>query len=160
MQLLGEAAAVPAVVYLVGGATALLLGWRTSTIDIDLKMIPEDDSLYRAISRLKEELSINVELASPGDFVPPLPGWEERSVFIRKEGSVTFRHYDFYGQALSKIERGHARDLQDVRELRSRNLVDPPRLLTMFDLIEPDLIRYPAVDRRDLRRRLEAWVSG
>jgi hypothetical protein len=30
--------------YLTGGASAVLIGWRASTIDIDLTMIPEDDS--------------------------------------------------------------------------------------------------------------------
>lgn len=43
-------------VYLVGGATAVLLGWRPTTIDVDLVMRPEDDTLLRAIAGLKESL--------------------------------------------------------------------------------------------------------
>ena len=39
---------------------------------------------------------MNVELASPSDFILPLPGWEERSVFIERFGKVSFFHYDFY----------------------------------------------------------------
>src|SRR5881409_2255739 len=115
----------PARVYLVGGATAVLLAWRESTIDIDLKIIPETDEILRSLPRLKERLEINIELASPDDFIPPLPGWEERSRFIIKEGEVDFFHYDFYAQALSKIERGHAADQSDVNEMLERRLVEP-----------------------------------
>lgn len=41
-------------IYLVGGATAVLLGWREATIDIDLKMVPEVDEILRAVPALKE----------------------------------------------------------------------------------------------------------
>ena len=63
-------------VYLTGGATAVLLGWRDSTIDADILMVPEQDSLYRALPRLKEELQLNVEIASPAHFIPELPDCE------------------------------------------------------------------------------------
>ena len=39
------------------------------------------------------------------------------SPFIVKEGPLAFRHFDLYAQALAKIERGHAQDLVDVREM-------------------------------------------
>lgn len=104
-------------VYFVGGASAVLLDWRGTTIDIDLEIRPESEDILRAIPELKERLDINVELASPAHFIPELPGWEERSPFIAREGRVSFHHYDFYSQALAKIERSHARDLADVREM-------------------------------------------
>ena len=44
-----------------GGATAVLHGWRASTIDVDLKLVPDDDALLRALPRLKEELHVNLE---------------------------------------------------------------------------------------------------
>ena len=34
-------------VYLAGGASAVLLGWRESTIDVDLKLVPENDEVLR-----------------------------------------------------------------------------------------------------------------
>jgi hypothetical protein len=52
-------------VYLTGGATAVLLGWRESTIDADILIVPEQDSLYRALPRLKEELQLNGHRPSP-----------------------------------------------------------------------------------------------
>ena len=159
MQQLAVAARQPGRVYLTGGATAVLEGWRTSTIDVDLKMVPEQDEVFRAIPRLKEELSINVELASPADFIPELPGWDRRSRAIQTEGSLTFFHYDFYAQVLAKIERGHATDLEDIEQMIGRGLVDPRRLLELFQTIESQLIRYPAVDPASFRAAVEATVA-
>jgi hypothetical protein len=51
-------------VYLTGGATAVLLGWRAATIDADILIVPEQDALLRALPRLKEELHLNVEIAN------------------------------------------------------------------------------------------------
>ena len=44
-------------VYLTGGATAVLLGWRESTVDADILIVPERDSLYRAIPPLRQSSS-------------------------------------------------------------------------------------------------------
>ena len=98
MKALAVDARTPSRVYLVGGASAVLLGWRNSTIDVDLKIIPESDEILRALPRLKERLHINIELASPDDFIPELPGWQERSRFIQQESKLSFYHYDFYGR--------------------------------------------------------------
>ncbi len=66
MRALAESARQDGRVYFTGGATAVLLGWRPTTIDVDLRFVPEQDVLLRAIPTLKEQLQINVELASPG----------------------------------------------------------------------------------------------
>ncbi|MGH8595545.1 MAG: DUF6036 family nucleotidyltransferase, partial [Gammaproteobacteria bacterium] len=115
MQLLGNRARGPGTIYFTGGASAVLLGWRDMTLDVDLKLDPEPDGVFGAIRDAKEELGINIELAAPDDFIPPLPGWRERSVFIARVGPVDFKHYDFYAQVLAKIERGHRQDTSDVR---------------------------------------------
>ena len=44
MRELGRAAQRPARVYFTGGATAVLAQWRASTIDIDVKFVPDDDA--------------------------------------------------------------------------------------------------------------------
>ncbi len=146
MVALGRLASAPARVYFTGGATAVLMGWRESTIDIDLRFDPDRDELYRALPALKEELKINIELASPSDFIPPLPGWEERSAHIGREGKIDFYHYDPYSQALSKIERGHTQDVTDVESMLGADLLDRQKLFSFFQAIEPQLYRYPAVD--------------
>ena len=133
-------------VYFTGGTTAVLLGWRDSTVDIDLRFIPEPDELFRAIPDLKEKLQINVELAAPSDFIPELPGWEDRCLFIAREGKVSFFHYDPYSQALAKIERDHTQDRRDVASMFGNGLLDPSKLLSLFEQIKPNLYKYPAID--------------
>ena len=158
IKALAEAAKTASRVYLVGGASAVLLGWRTATIDIDLKIVPETDELLRSLPKLKEQLHLNIELASPEDFIPALPGWRERSRFIRQEGKLSFYHYDFYAQALAKIERGHDNDLADVKQLIESRLVDPRRLLEFFSAIEDQIHRYPALNARTFRESVERAV--
>lgn len=88
MHALSDQADCETRLYFTGGASAVLLGWRPTTIDVDIRLVPESDRLLRAIPQLKEALEINVELASPPDFIPELPGWQERSRFIEKGGRV------------------------------------------------------------------------
>lgn len=152
---LGRAAPSGTKLYLTGGATAVLEGWRESTVDIDVRIEPESDEALRAISELKDRLDINVELASPADFLPELPGWRERSRFRFREGSVEVFDFDLYSQALSKIERGFDLDLADARAMIENRLVEPGRLRDLFARIEADLYRFPAVDPAGLRERLE-----
>ena len=160
LNALGETAKGETTVYLAGGATALLHGWRSSTIDVDIKLEPDRDEVLRALPRLKEELEMNVDLASPDGFLPELPGWRERSPFVARSGLVTFRNYDLYAQALAKVERGHARDLADVEAMLERGLVEPARLRELHAAIEPQLYRFPAVDPPTLRAALEAALTG
>jgi hypothetical protein len=152
MDALDAAARAPARVYFTGGGTAVLLGWRDSTIDVDLKLLPEHDDLLRAIPELKERLHVNVELASPADFIPVLPGWEDRSPFIAQLARLSFYHFDLHAQALAKVERGHTQDLADVREMLARGLIQPAEALAYFDRIEPELFRFPAIHGPRVRR--------
>ncbi|MCW1923512.1 hypothetical protein OKA05_13185 [Luteolibacter arcticus] len=147
-------------IYLTGGSTALLHGWRASTIDIDLKADPEPDGWFEALAALKDELAVNVELASPDHFIPVLPGWRDRSLFIARHGRLDFYHYDPYSQALAKLERGHARDLDDVNAMLTNGLIRPDRLLELFESIQSELIRYPALDPSSFRAAVEAFVAS
>jgi hypothetical protein len=121
---------------------------------VDIKIVPEHDRLLRAIPALKESLQINVELAAPDDFIPPLPGWEDRSPFIAREGKLSFHHYDFYAQALAKIERNHSLDRADVSEMISSGLVDSQKLLSFFERIRHELYRYPAINPESFEQRV------
>ena len=154
MRRLGDEARGPGRVYLVGGASAVLIGWRATTVDVDLKLAPEPPGAFAAIARAKEALNMNVELAAPDDFIPPLPGWQERSSHIARHGLVDFFHYDFHAQALAKIERSHAQDLRDVEAMRRLDLINAQRLIEFFDAIEPDLLRYPAIDAASFRDKV------
>jgi hypothetical protein len=147
----------PGRIYLVGGATAVLHGWRETTVDIDLKADPEPLSFFEAIAALKDELSINVELASPDQFLPELPGWRDRSLYIARHGEIDFYHYDPYSQALAKLERGHPRDLTDLSAFAASGLVQPAKLRELFATIQEKLIRFPAVDSGTLAAKVESW---
>ena len=156
MRAAGAAARRDGACYLTGGATAVLLGWRESTIDVDIALVPEQDEILRALPHIKDALRINVELASPGDFVPLPRGWEERSLFAAREGPVSFSHFDLYSQALAKLERAHSQDVEDVRAMLRLGLVDSARLLAYFKEIEPELYRFPAIDPDRFRASVEA----
>lgn len=156
---LGRLAKGPGRIYLTGGASALLEGWRDSTVDVDLKLDPEPPGIFEAIAKLKNSLDVNVELSSPDQFLPPLPDWRSRSPYIARHGQVEFFHYDFRAQALSKLGRGHARDLDDVRAMVERELFDRKELWTAWEAIQKDVIRYPALDVEALEKRLRALVQ-
>jgi hypothetical protein len=155
MRELGQAVRVDGRVYLTGGATAVLYGWRDTTIDIDIKLIPDRDEILREIPRLKEEMNLNVELAAPSDFIPLPAGWEERSPLICQEGKLSFHHFDPVAQALSKVERGHDQDIRDVQEMIATGLVNPAEALIQFEAIESDLYRFPAIDPASFRKAVE-----
>lgn len=145
--------------YLTGGATAVIEGWRASTVDVDLRLEPDTDELLRRIATLKNDLEINIELASPPDFVPELPGWRERSPVVFQEGRITVRHFDPYSQALAKIERGFEQDLEDVQAMLDTELIDRKHARDLFAEIEPRLFRYPAIDADALRAKIQ-WALG
>jgi hypothetical protein len=109
----------------------------------------------RAIPGIKESLRLNVELASPSNFIPELPGWRDRCRFVDRVGSLDFFHYDFYSQALSKIARGLEKDLKDVRTMVDRGLVEPSKAWGLFERIEPQLYKYPRIDPVSLRKAVE-----
>ena len=119
-------------------------------------MRPESDAMLRAIPALKERLNLNVELASPDQFIPVPDGWQQRSPVITRIGRVTFRHYDFCAQALAKLERGHTRDLADVEAMRNHGLIDRTEVRRQFALVEPQLYRFPAIDPPSFRRAGDA----
>jgi hypothetical protein len=160
LRALGRAAETDSACYLTGGATAVLFGWRQTTIDVDVLLVPESETLLRAIQRLKEDLRINVELASPADFIPVPPGWEDRSVFVTRDGRLSVYHFDLVAQALAKLERAHAQDLEDVGELVGRGLVDAAEALAYYERIEPELYRFPAIDVPSFRAQVESVLGS
>jgi len=159
MRELAAAARGPGKVYLTGGATALLLGFREQTIDIDLKLDPEPKGVFEAIATLKNTLELNIELASPSDFIPAPSDWRERSRPIAAYRGVEFFHFDFALQALAKIERGHAQDLDDVTQFLRGGFVSAAELREIYARIHPALVRYPAIDPGQFERKVESFLA-
>ncbi len=156
---LGRAVPAGTRMYLTGGATAVLEGWRDSTVDIDVRFEPDSDAALSRISEIRERLSVNIELASPLDFLPALQGWQDRSRFRFREGSLVVFDFDLYSQALSKLERGFELDLTDVRNMVQTGQVQPTKLLELLEGIEPELFRFPTVDPRSLRAAVESLLD-
>ena len=63
-------------------------------------------------------------------------------------------------QALAKLERGHAQDLQDVTSLLRGGYVSVDGLRNRFALIESGLVRYPAIDPPQFKRKVEGFLQG
>ena len=157
---LGRAVPSGSRMYLTGGATAVLEGWRESTVDVDVRFEPDSDAALSRIRDLKEEIEVNVELASPLDFLPALPGWRDRCHFRLRAGNLEVFDFDPYSQAMSKLERGFELDLEDVQSMVGAGLIEPAKLLELFEAIEPELFRFPAVDPESLRAAVERLVAG
>lgn len=149
---LGNSCRGPGSVYITGGSSAVVLGWRQATIDVDLKFFPEPEGIFESLPGLKIRQNVNIEMASPDDFVPALPGWRERSKWITTINRVDFYHFDFYTQSLSKLERDHAKDRVDVAAMVRVGLVVPTRLLELCDQLTPgEWSRYPAIEPDSVR---------
>jgi hypothetical protein len=145
-------------VYLVGGGTAVWVGWRSSTVDVDLHGEPE--TLFDDVQEIKERLGVNIEFVKPEHFVPALEGSEERHVFIEKVGAVSFYHHDPYAQVFSKSVRGFARDLQDADSFVSSGMVDPLRLGKLVHSIPRQAYsHYPAISRDPVLAAVDAFVG-
>lgn len=144
----------PARVYLVGGTTLVYEGLRDQSLDIDIHYEVDDEheaEFAQVVRRLKEELQINVEQASPGDFIPLPAGWKERAKHVGRFGQVDVFHFDLYSTALSKIERGREGDFQDVLALLRSGQIEMAMLRQAFDNI------MPRVERESLKRNPERF---
>ena len=140
--------------YLVGGATLVYEGLREQSLDIDIsyEVAPQHEAEFAAaIFTLKDELQVNIELASPGDFIPLPSGWKERARFVGRFGQVDVFHFDLYSTALSKIERGREGDFQDVLAMLRAGQIDLTELRAAFDNI------MPRVEAESLKRNPERF---
>jgi hypothetical protein len=145
-------------VYFVGGGTAVYLGWRRSSIDVDL--CTDQEIVFRNIQEIKERLNMNIEFARPEDFVPPLKGSADRHVFIDKVGTISFYHYDPCAQLLSKVVRGFERDLDDARAFIESGLVDPRQFRSLVEAIpDPAYAGYPSLSRNAVEFAVETFFA-
>lgn len=137
---LGRRFRKPARLYLSGGESLVWRGLRGTTRDVDVhyEVAPDHHGAFVGVLReLKENLSINIEEAYPGDFIPLPPGSEGRATFVERFGQVDVFLFDPYAIALSKISRGHDPDIQDVRAMLANGIIEPAELRRLFEAILP-----------------------
>ncbi len=167
LRRLGERFHHPARIYLVGGTTLVYEGFRQQSLDVDIALSVSDDhhsELLRSIRDLTHELSINVEEASPADFIPLPQGHADRAIFVGRYGQIDVFHYDLYSLALSKIERGSDLDRADVLALLRGGRVEWNLLQQYFDEImtrygQHSLRQDPARFRRNFESIKGAWAG-
>ena len=154
---LGMAFRHPARLFLVGGTTLVYEGLREQSLDIDISYevaVEHETAFSSAIQSLKEELQVNVELASPGDFIPLPAGWKDRAKFVGRFGQVDVFHFDLYSTALSKIERGREGDFQDVLAMLRASQIEIVELRAAFENI------MPRVEAESLKRNPERFLRN
>ncbi len=149
LQQLGRTFRKQGRLYLVGGAALVHAGVRpgfTRDIAIQVSRANEDD-LIITIQRLIRQMQINVEFASPKDFIPLPPQWEMHSHYISRYGDIDVFYFDFYSIALSKIERGTTRDIEDVKLLVQQKRIILSELDAAYEEVLAQLGkgRYPKI---------------
>ncbi len=120
LQRLGRRFTRPGRLYLSGSTTMVNESFRQKTLDIEITFEVADEhhgAFVAAVRDLKEQLSLNIEEASPAEFIPLPSGHQERSQYIGRYGQLDVFHFDLYSIALSKIERGTESDSEDVLTL-------------------------------------------
>lgn len=149
LQQLGRAYRKPGRLYLVGGAALVHANIRsgfTQYIDIQVAASNEGE-LIVAIQRLIQQMQINIEFASPKDFIPLPLQWESHAQFVGRYGSIDVFYFDFYSIALSKMERGNTRDIEDVKLLVQQKRITLPELDRAYQEVLAQLGkgRYPKI---------------
>jgi hypothetical protein len=144
LDALGRRFPHPARLFLAGGESLVWRGLRGTTRDVDIAY--EVDVRWQgewmgAIRALILEHRTSVEEASPRDFIPLPPGADGRAEFIGRFGQIDVFLFDPYSVALSKLERGHAQDLADVRAMLSKGVLDAKRLHEAFEAILSEYAR-------------------
>jgi len=112
---------------------------------VDLKFLPEDDQVLRAIPELKNRLRVNCELASPAEFIPVDPGGKSAGSFIVQLRRLSFYHFDLYAQALAKVNAGMPRTWPMSKPWCTENSSSRLAAREYFTRIEPALYRFPAI---------------
>jgi len=145
---LGKTFRKPGRLYLAGGAALVHMGLRSgSTVDIDVVIeTADEDSMVTAIRRIVEQMQINIEFSSPGDFIPLPRQWEAHARYIGRYGSVEAFYFDFYSLALSKISRGSDRDLLDVKLLVQQKVIVLEELDVAYNEVLPRMGKRPYIN--------------
>ena len=115
LRRLGSRYPKQATLHLLGGSALILLGSTRDTLDIDYvgNDIQKDD-FQIAIEKTANELGLDTEAVPIERFIPLPEGNEQRSIRVGQFGNVDVYITDPYSIALSKLDRGHDADLEDL----------------------------------------------
>ena len=160
LQQLGRTFRKPGRLYLVGGAALVHAGVRPGfTLDFDIQVGgPNEGEFIIGIQRLIQQMQINVKFASPKDFIPLPSQWETHAQYVCRYGQIEVFYFDFYSIALSKIECGTTRDIEDVKLLIQQQRIGLDELDTAYQEVLAQLGkgRYPKITPERFAERYAA----
>jgi uncharacterized membrane protein YccC len=161
LRQLGERYRGAGTLFLLGGSALCMLGNPRRTLDIDyMTESPSDEAaeLQAAIESLADELKLELEAVSFGEFIPLPRDADTRHRWIGQFGRLKVYVYDPYSIALSKVARGFEADLQDVLFLLRQDLITLEQLeahvadalphAAQFDMVPDELIQHLEEIRR------------
>jgi hypothetical protein len=105
-----------------------------------------EDEMVTAIRRIVDQAQINVEFASPEDFIPIPAQWMAQARYVGRYGLVDVFYFDFYSLALSKIARGTDRDLIDVKLLIQQKVITLEGLDAACNEVLPRMGKRPYIN--------------
>jgi hypothetical protein len=156
---LGRRLRRPVRFYLVGGAVVVDLGLRGSTLDIDYVADSDDpaalEDLERSIRELKDELDVNVEPASPADFLPIPRSVLDRSRFVARHGKMDVYYYHLPSLVIAKVARGFELDLADAEQLVRTGQVNWHDIEATWREIRSSPTGWLRYEPDEIERRLE-----
>lgn len=134
LNALGRVFRKPGRLYLAGGAALVHRGVSAgSTQDIHIEISGNNEGeMMDAIRQLIQQLNINIELASPRDFIPLPKHWMAQSQYVGRYGAVDVFYFDFNSIALSKMQRGSTLDINDVKLLLQQGVITLEGLDTAY----------------------------
>jgi hypothetical protein len=140
----------------------VFLGFRRQTEDVDyvVHLDGDDQEFTTAVRSLIGDLDLSIEPVGPGDFIPLPHGWEVRSSFIGRHDQLDAYLFDPVSSALSKVERGTSRDIEDALALVRRGLFSLSDLSDAFDEVAGRLATESLrVDEADFRKKFAAFKA-
>jgi hypothetical protein len=159
LQALGRRLRQPVRFYLVGGSVLIDLGLRSSTLDIDYVAFADDPTvlaeLEQAIRVLKNDLDVNVEPASPADFLPIPQTVLERSKYVGRRGRLEVYYYHLPSQVIAKAARGLEQDLADAERLISAGEVAWSDVEATWQEIRASRTGWVRYEPKEIDQRLE-----
>jgi hypothetical protein len=129
LEQLGSRYPKNAMLSLLGGSAMLMLGSLRETMDIDY--VGDDihkNDFQIVMEEIAHELGLETEAVPIDRFIPLPEGNEQRKIYIGQFGKVTAYVLDPYSIALSKLDRGSDRDLDDLVFLIRNNHIHAEEL--------------------------------
>jgi hypothetical protein len=158
LHALGQRVRRPVRLYLVGGSVMIDLGLRVATLDIDYEAQADDPEalaeLEQAIRVLKNELDVNVEPASPGDFLPVLPHVYSYSRYVGRFGQVSVYYYHLASMVVAKAARAYEQDLDDAERLLTTGEVSWQEVADTWREMRTSPTGWLRYEPDDIERRL------